>query len=64
MECFVGIDLGTSSVRAVAVDGTGRTLAAGQCEYDILKPELNQAEQDMEKLWDATVRADARSCDA
>lgn len=57
MECFVGIDLGTSSVRAVAVDGTGKTLAAGQCEYDILKPGLNQAEQDMEKLWDATVRA-------
>lgn len=57
MECFVGIDIGTSSVRAVAVDTAGRTLAAGQCEYDILKPELNQAEQDMEMMWDATVRA-------
>ena len=57
MECFVGIDLGTSSVRAVAVDEKGMTLAAGQCEYDIIKPELNQAEQDMEKLWEATVEA-------
>lgn len=57
MECFVGIDLGTSSVRAVAVDPAGRALAEGQCEYDIQKPRLNQAEQDMEQLWQATVRA-------
>lgn len=57
MECFVGIDLGTSSVRAIAVNPKGITIAAGQCEYDILKPELNQAEQDMEKLWQATVMA-------
>lgn len=57
MECFVGIDLGTSSVRAVAVDPEGRTLADGQCEYDIQKPRLNRAEQDMEQLWQATVQA-------
>ncbi|MCI9421527.1 MAG: xylulokinase [Dorea sp.] len=57
MECFVGIDLGTSSVRAIAVNPKGRTVAAGQCEYDILKPALNQAEQDMEKLWQAAVLA-------
>lgn len=57
MECFVGIDLGTSSVRAVAVDREGRTIADGQCEYDIMKPELNWAEQDMEQLWQSTVQA-------
>lgn len=63
MECFVGIDLGTSSVRAVAVDPAGRTLAEGQCEYDIRKPGLNQAEQDMEQLWQATVRAIGKMLD-
>ncbi len=57
MEYFVGIDLGTSSVRAVAVDTVGRTIATGQCEYDIMKPELNQAEQDMNQLWEATIQA-------
>lgn len=57
MECFVGIDLGTSSVRAVAVNEKGETVAAGQCEYDIIKPELNQAEQNMEKLWESTILA-------
>ena len=57
MECFVGIDLGTSSVRAIAVNPKGRTVAAGQCEYDIMKPELNYAEQDMEQLWRAAVLA-------
>ncbi len=42
MEYFVGIDLGTSSVRAVAVDAAGKTAAAGQCEYDIKKPGLDR----------------------
>ncbi len=57
MEYFVGIDLGTSSVRAVAVDAAGKTAAAGQCEYDIKKPGLDRAEQDMNQLWEATVLA-------
>lgn len=57
MEYFVGIDLGTSSVRAVAVDPDGNAAAAGQCEYDIQKPELDRAEQDMDQLWEATVQA-------
>lgn len=57
MVCFAGIDIGTSSVRTVAVDERGRMLASGQCEYDIIKPELNQAEQDMDKLWEATVKS-------
>lgn len=57
MEYYVGIDLGTSSVRAVAVDTQGNAAAAGQCEYDIRKPELNRAEQDMEQLWEATIDA-------
>lgn len=57
MEYFLGIDLGTSSVRAVAANQEGRTVAAGQCEYDIMKPELDRAEQDMEQLWRATVLA-------
>ena len=57
MECFVGIDVGTSSARAVAIDMNGQTLATGQCEYDIIKPELNQAEQNMDHLWNSTVEA-------
>ncbi len=55
MDCFVGIDLGTSSVRSIAFNEKGEMLAQGQCEYDIIKPELNQAEQDMEVLYQSTV---------
>ncbi len=57
MACFVGIDIGTSSVRAAAVDERGRTLAFGQCEYDIIKPKIDQAEQNMEQLWESTVQS-------
>lgn len=57
MEYYVGIDLGTSSVKAAAVDTAGKMIAAGQCEYDIRKPEWNRAEQDMKELWNATVEA-------
>ena len=32
-------------------------MAAGQCEYDIKKPELDRAEQDMNQLWESTVLA-------
>ena len=41
----------------VAVDLDGNAAAAGQCEYDIQKPELDRAEQDMDQLWEATVQA-------
>lgn len=57
MDCFIGIDIGTSSARAAAIDASGKTLAVGQCEYDIIKPELNQAEQNMEHLWNSTIKA-------
>lgn len=57
MEYYVGIDLGTSSVKAVAVDTKGKIAAAGQCGYEIHKPAWNRAEQDMEELWNAAVKA-------
>ena len=39
------------------MDPDGNAAAAGQCEYDIQKPELDRAEQDMDQLWEATVQA-------
>lgn len=57
MAYFMGIDLGTSSVKALITDERGSALGFGQRGYDIRKPRMNYAEQDMERLWDCTVSA-------
>lgn len=52
----IGIDLGTSSLKAVAVDATGRCVARARAEYPTAQPEPGAAEQDP-KDW-------LTSCDA
>lgn len=47
---FLGIDIGTSSVKAVVVDEEGTVVASAQRQYDISKPQLKYAEQDIEAL--------------
>jgi xylulokinase len=55
--CLLGIDLGTSSVKAVLVDVRGRVLQTGSREYDIHSPEPERAEQSTDDWWNATVHA-------
>ncbi len=57
MSIYIGLDIGTSSSRAVAVTEKGVIVAIGQCEYDILKPQFNWAEQNMGQIWEATLQA-------
>jgi len=55
---LLGIDLGTSSVKALLVDPqTGRVMGAGTAEYPISHPQPGHAEQDPENWWAATVSA-------
>ncbi|MEO0513867.1 MAG: FGGY family carbohydrate kinase [Planctomycetota bacterium] len=58
---LLGIDLGSSSVKAALVDAeTGRIAATGQyppTEMSIDAPQAGWAEQDPEAWWDATQRA-------
>jgi xylulokinase len=55
---LLGIDLGTSSVKAALVDAaTGRLLAAASEEYPIQTPRPGFAEQDPFDYWRAVVRA-------
>jgi xylulokinase len=69
---LLGIDLGTSSVKAVVIDENGAVLGSGMHEYPILTPRVGWAEQEPEAWWrstsiavlEATTRADERRISA
>jgi xylulokinase len=54
---FLGIDLGTSSVKVLAVDADGEVRGAGSADYPVLYPRPGWAEQDVESWWTATTEA-------
>ncbi len=54
MAFFMGIDVGTSSVKTLLTDEYGRTAAIAQREYDVSKPNALFAEQDMRLIWEKT----------
>lgn len=54
---FLGIDLGTGSVKAIVVTEDGRVLGRGGAEYPISHPRPGHAEQDPETWWTATIHA-------
>src|SRR3954452_3636976 len=57
MSAVVGIDVGTSGVKALAVSETGEVLASCEEEYPLSIPRAGWAEQDPEDWWRATERA-------
>jgi xylulokinase len=56
-EVFLGIDLGTSSVKALVVDIDGAVRGMGRAEYPTMRPHPGWAEQDPESWWEATAAA-------
>jgi len=56
-RCLLGIDLGTSSVKAVVIDEGGTLLSTESIEYPIISPQPGWAEQDTRDWWEGTVRA-------
>jgi xylulokinase len=54
---FLGIDLGTSSVKVILTDRTGRELTSSSAEYSISRPEPDWAEIDPEDWWVAIGKA-------
>lgn len=57
MEYTMGIDLGTSSVKAALVDRYGRVCGVCSRPYGISIPQLGWAEQDPEEWWSAAKSA-------
>ena len=52
--CIVGIDIGTSSCKTLAVDGEGRVLSRATREYPVYTPLPGWSEQDPLDWWEAT----------
>lgn len=53
MRYYMGIDIGTSSVKSMLISGDGKVAGTEQVGYNIIKETLSYAEQDMEELWQA-----------
>jgi xylulokinase len=54
---FVGIDVGTSGVKALAIDGEGTVLARAEVSYPLSTPRPGWSEQNPADWWDATESA-------
>ncbi len=57
MAYLLGLDLGTSSMKALLVDEAGQTAGVGSAEYPMLQPQPDRAEQQPEDWWQAAVAA-------
>lgn len=56
-EAILGLDIGTTSTKAVLFDLTGAELAAAQYGYPIQTPQSGWVEQKPEDLWIAVIEA-------
>lgn len=54
MKCLLGIDVGTSGVKALLLNANGKIVASAYREYGVDIPALGRAEQDPETWWKAT----------
>ncbi len=54
---FLGIDIGTSSAKTLAVDELGNILGRGQAHYPLLTPEIHCVEQMAEDWWVAVIES-------
>ena len=52
-NCFLGIDAGTSGVKAVVMDASGALLGKGYGECDLITPRPSWVEQDPQAWWEA-----------
>lgn len=55
MSVTLGIDIGTSGTRTIAVNEKGTVLAAASAEYPCLYPRPGWSEQEPEQWWAATI---------
>jgi gluconokinase len=54
-EYIIGLDIGTGSTKAVALNKEGKVITATQFYYTTNNPQPGYSEQDPEKIWEAFV---------
>lgn len=64
MTAVLAIDQGTTSTKALLVDGSGETTASGSVRVTRTYPQPGWVEQDPEELWESVAAAVARLPDA
>ncbi len=57
MKYLVGIDLGTSGVKCLAMDEAGKVIKSVVCEYPLYTPKPAWSEQDPADWWNGTRKA-------
>ncbi|MCC7084186.1 MAG: xylulokinase [Pirellulales bacterium] len=55
MSIFLGIDIGTSGTKTIAINERGKLLASATAEYPLYTPKPLWSEQDPDDWWKATV---------
>jgi xylulokinase len=60
MSIYLGVDVGTTAVKVIALDDQGTLLADASAGYPIAHPETGWAEQDAEDWWRCTCDCIAR----
>ena len=64
MSYYIGVDIGTGSAKAVAIEENAKkVLLTQQVTYPILHPGPHLSEQDPERIWQAFVRCIAQTID-
>ena len=56
MSIYLGIDIGTSGTKTLAIDAKGKILAEAMASYPCYHPKPLWSEQDPEDWWQATVK--------
>jgi xylulokinase len=59
-EALIGLDVGTSGVKAIAISADGELLASAEESYELSIPQPGYAEQDPEDWWNAAQACLAR----
>ena len=55
-DTILGIDIGTSSAKAILFDLAGKQVTSASQSYPLLTPEPGWVEQDPEAVWQALIR--------